>query len=349
VRDKVEKSGRTVYQTSVPQPHQHPLDSMIRALVLILGTLGFLSLFLSVFLVLNTISALLTQQVRQIGMMKAIGARAGQIAGMYVGMVLAFGVLALIVAVPLGIFGTRIIAHSIARLLNFDITTGGLPPQVLALEIVVAVIFPPLVALWPILKGTRITVREAITSYGVDAGGFGTSWIDRLVGRIHALPRPLLLSLRNSVRRKARLSLTLATLTLGGAIFMAVFSVRASALRSIEETISTWNHQLHISLNRSYRADRLVYEALKATMSHLQSQMIRKLTVAIQPIAIRPAIAITRIAPQSPARNVAAFDQEERNALTSGVLPAAVLGIAATCSILILGTCTCSCANDCAN
>jgi putative ABC transport system permease protein len=263
VRDKVEKSGRTVYQTSVPQPHQHPLDSMIRALVLILGTLGFLSLFLSVFLVLNTVSALLMQQVRQIGVMKAIGARVGQIAGMYVGMVVAFGVLALIVAVPLGVFGTRIITQYIARLLNFDITTIGLPPQVLALEIAVAVIFPPLVALWPILKGTRITVREAITSYGVDAGGFGTSRIDRFVGRVQALPRPLLLSLRNTVRRKARLSLTLATLTLGGAIFMAVFSVRASALHSIDETINTWNHQLHISLSRPYRADHLLVEALQ--------------------------------------------------------------------------------------
>ena len=82
-------------------------------------------------------------------------------------------------------------------------------------------------------------------------------------------------------------------------------------------------------------------------MSHLQSQMIRKLTVAIQPIEVRPAIATTRTTARSPARNVAASDQEERNALTSGVLPAAVLGIATTCSILILGTRTRSCAKDC--
>jgi putative ABC transport system permease protein len=263
VRDKVEKSGRTVYQTSVPQPHQHPLDSMIRALVLILGTLGLLSMFLSVFLVLNTVSALLMQQVRQIGVMKAIGARTGQLAGMYVSMVLVFGLLALIIAVPLGLFGTRIVIGSIARLLNFDSTTFGLPRQVFALEAAIALLFPPLIALWPILKGARMTVREAITSYGVDAGGFGQGRIDRLVGRVRALPRPLLLSLRNSVRRKGRLSLTLATLTLGGAIFMAVFSVRASALRSIDETIGTWNHQLHMTLSRPYRADRLLYETFK--------------------------------------------------------------------------------------
>lgn len=263
VRDKVEKSGRTVYQTTVPQPHEHPLGSMIQALVVILGMLGALSLFLSVFLVLNTIAALLMQQVRQIGVMKAVGARSKQIAGMYICTVLIYGLLALVVAVPLGIFGTRVVTAYIASLLNFDITTFGLPTQVLVVEVALAFIFPPLVALWPILNGTRITVREAISSYGVSAGSFGSGIIDRVAGRIRTLPRPLLLSLRNSVRRKARLGLTLITLTLGGAIFMAVWTVRASALHSIDETVNTWNHNLHLTLNQPYRTDKLKYEALK--------------------------------------------------------------------------------------
>jgi putative ABC transport system permease protein len=262
VRDKIEKSGYTIIQTTVPVPHQHPLDSMIRALILILGTLGFLSLFLSVFLVLNTISALLTQQVRQIGVMKAVGARADQVARMYIGMVLVFGALSLIVAVPLGLFGTRAITAFIAGLLNFDVTTVGLPVQVLGLQAVTAIVVPPLAALWPILKGARITVREAIASYGVESGGFGTGPIDALVSRVRIFSRPLLLSLRNTIRRKARLSLTLATLTLSGAIFIAVASVRASALLSIDETISTWNHQLRVTFSQTYRIERLVSEAL---------------------------------------------------------------------------------------
>ena len=47
-------------------------------------------------------------------------------------------------------------------------------------------------------------------------------------GRCACLSRPLLLSLRNTFRRKGRLALTLATLTLAGAIFIGVFSIRSS-------------------------------------------------------------------------------------------------------------------------
>jgi len=42
----------------------------------------------------------------------------------------------------------------------------------------------------------------------------------------HPYPRPLLISLRNTFRRRGRLILTLFTLTMGGAIFVAVFNVR---------------------------------------------------------------------------------------------------------------------------
>jgi putative ABC transport system permease protein len=42
------------------------------------------------------------------------------------------------------------------------------------------------------------------------------------------IPRPLLISLRNTFRRKGRLVLTLFTLTMGGAIFVAVFNVRVT-------------------------------------------------------------------------------------------------------------------------
>ena len=71
-------------------------------LIYLLGVLGFFALLLSSFLVINTIGALLTQQTRQIGVMKAIGARSRDIAGMYLITVLVFSLLSLFwVSVPL--------------------------------------------------------------------------------------------------------------------------------------------------------------------------------------------------------------------------------------------------------
>ena len=57
-------------------------------MILILGVLGLISLVASSFLVINTMAAIMAQQVRQIGVMKAIGAGRGQLMAIY----MAYGV-----------------------------------------------------------------------------------------------------------------------------------------------------------------------------------------------------------------------------------------------------------------
>jgi putative ABC transport system permease protein len=107
VRDKVEEAGYPIGYTSIPEPGTLPSNNATETISLVLGVLGGLSLFLSSFLVINTISAILAQQVRQIGVMKAVGARSGQIVGLYLALVAVYGLLALIIAMPLGALGAR--------------------------------------------------------------------------------------------------------------------------------------------------------------------------------------------------------------------------------------------------
>ena len=164
VGDKVEKGGRTVYWTQVPEPGRHWSSDNLNSMIVLLGILGTLALLLSGFLVVNTISALLTQQIWQIGIMKAIGGRARQIASLYLGMVLIFGLLALLIAVPLGVLGAYGFAGYTAGLLNFDIEQMSLSPGVLAQEVAAGLVVPVLAALYPVIAGTRITVREAIST-----------------------------------------------------------------------------------------------------------------------------------------------------------------------------------------
>ena len=161
---------------------------------------GALSLLLSGFLVVNTISALLTQQMRQIGVMKAIGANTTQLVGMYLATVLIYGLLALAIAVPLGGAGAYGFTRYLAQLINFDVLDYTTPPRVLALEVGAGLIVPLLAALWPVLNGARVSVREAISSYGLGKGRFGRSRIDRSLEHVRFLSRPLLLSLRNTFR-----------------------------------------------------------------------------------------------------------------------------------------------------
>lgn len=265
VTDKVESGGREVFFSYVPKPGKHPADEILPAIFLLLGALGLLSLLLSGFLVINTIAAILAQQVRQIGVMKTIGARAPQLTGLYLGMVAIFGLLALLIAVPLGAAAAYTLSNFLAQFLNFDVVYEGIPLRALALQVLVGILVPLLAALYPVINGARITIREALSSYGLGKGRFGHGPIDRLLISTQRsaawLGRPLLISLRNTFRRKGRLVLTMITLTLGGAIFIAVLSVRVSLAKTLEDAVRYNNFDVFIGFDRDYRDETIKQEA----------------------------------------------------------------------------------------
>jgi putative ABC transport system permease protein len=270
IQDKIEDGGRSILFMLIPPPGKSPLDFLIQAITLLMGALAVLSLLLSGFLVINTISALLAQQVRQIGMMKAVGARNRQIIGMYLVMVTIFGMLALVIAIPLGILGAYLFSGFIAGYLNFDVDHYRLPPDVLAAEIAVGLIVPLLAALYPVIAGTHISVRQAISEYGLGKGQFGSRWFDRWLLKPQQLPflrrylaRPLLLSLRNTFRRKTRLALTLFTLVLAGTIFITVFTLRVSMLGTLDQWLDYFRWDVAVQFERDYRVERIVTETLK--------------------------------------------------------------------------------------
>ena len=95
----------------------------------------------------------------------------------------------------------------------------------------------------PVINGSRITVLRALSGdLAGDENKPHTShqdrvpWFDYMLIRVTRIlaargihfPRPFIISLRNTFRRRGRLILTLFTLTMGGAIFIAVFNVRVT-------------------------------------------------------------------------------------------------------------------------
>jgi len=262
VRAETERSGRTVSWMWIPKPGTFAADDILAPMVVVLGTLALLSLFLSGFLLVNTTSALLMQQVRQIGMMKSVGARNGQLMRLYLGMVLIFGVLSLALAIPLASIVAYGITRYLAGLINFDFGGFRVPLEVVTLEIAVGLLVPLAAALLPVVSGVRVTVREALTSYGAGGNQFGRGHVDRMLQRVRGLSRPMLLSMRNTVRRKVRLLLTLATLALGGAIFIAVFSVRASLLTTLDQSTTYLNYDIRVDFDGAYDARAIESEAM---------------------------------------------------------------------------------------
>ena len=259
--DKVRASGVIVRGQRILDSDKHPLESILQTVLFILAALGTLAFFLSIFQIFNTISTLLARQVKQIGIMKAIGASQIRIVIIYLGLVFSFALLAMTIAIPGASFAARLLSLFLATLLNLNITNFEVPFQVVALEWGAGLMMPLVTALIPIINGTRITVREAISSQAISVN-FGSSFFDQFLNQIRVLPISLRYALRNTFRHKTRLAFTLMTLTVASTIFITLVSIRASLLLTIDDVAKYWLQDIEIDLQKSYRIEKIEHAGL---------------------------------------------------------------------------------------
>ena len=262
VKKRIEQAGKEVRFTQYFSSDEHIAMKFIKGLTNVLAGLGAGALLLSGFLLFNTISALLLQQTRQIGIMKAIGGGSVQIATMYIFLVLMFSCIALLVAVPSSFILAKLLAAYINTQFNVESSGMIIPWKVLFMQLGIGLIIPQLAALHPIWRGTSITAREAMSSYGAEQSESGDKWIDVVTGRFKSLSRPSLLSIRNTFRRKGRLILTVAVMTISGSIFITVMCAYDSMNATVADALKYFNFDASVSFQRSYRQG-AIKEALR--------------------------------------------------------------------------------------
>lgn len=242
---------------SLQPPDKHWAQETVDGVMLIVGVMAVLSVLLGLFLIANTVNAIVAQQIPQIGVIKAIGGSTAQVLMLYLSIALLYGAVAVLIAVPLGAW----LAYSITVTL---LTTFVIPPppdfqissNAIMQQIGIGLGAPLLTALWPIYSGVRLTVREAISNYGLDTT-FGRSGLDRLLSRLRFLPRTASLTLRNTFRRKGRVILTQLTLITAGVVFLMVVSSAASFTYTINNMTEALGLKVVINFQRPIRVDEL--------------------------------------------------------------------------------------------
>jgi len=262
VEAKVENNGGSVIRSSVFRSDKYPMAEMAMAILGILGVLGVLVVLLSSSLIVNTLNALFTQQLRQIGVMKLVGARGRQVMGMYLLMILAYSLLALAVAIPLGAWAGYGLALMMAGMFNATLQGFRIVPAAVAIQVIIAICIPLAAGFLPVRSGSKISVSRAISNdrMGGQAASSGlTGGLNRL--GVGLFSRPVLLSIRNTFRRKGRLLLTLFTLTMAGAIFIAVFNARASMEAYMDRLMQHFLADVTLSFDRPYRSARIAQAA----------------------------------------------------------------------------------------
>jgi len=242
----METQGLAVTRIEVPKPGKHPHATQMETLLFLLEAFGLIALFLSAVLVVNMISALLAQQIRQIGVMKAIGASVRQVMGIYYGMVLLLGLGGLVLGIPLAVFAGRGYSSFAANMLNFNIYDNSIGWPYIALQILVGLFVPLLAASWPIIRGSRISVREAMSDYGIAQQKNSGFRMPKFVSR------PFMFSLRNTFRQRGRLLLTLCTLAIGGAGFIVAMNVSASMNSTVDSKFDAQKYDVQFTFNQPH-------------------------------------------------------------------------------------------------
>lgn len=260
ITERLEKNNVSFNGLFIYNPGHHFGWEITQGVLFIMNLFGWMSVVLSSFLIVNTIVALMSQHTRQIGIMKAIGADAGQIFPMYLVLILTFGALAFAISAPLSFWAAGGFMQFISVFLNFDISSKAPFTDVVLLQAAVALLTPLVAAILPMLNGLRIPVREALGSYGL---GGSSQKAANAESRLGFIARPVLVSLRNAFRRKARVSLTLITLILGGAIFIGVFNLWASFDKAMDEVQGYFLADINVALNRAYKFEALRRMALE--------------------------------------------------------------------------------------
>jgi putative ABC transport system permease protein len=248
VKAALEAHGHAVTRVDVPEPGKHPHADLMGLLLLVLASFALFALVLSGALVMNLMAALMASQVRQIGVMKAIGGSRPQIARIYLSQALLLGAAAVLIGIGPGLLGGRAIVKALAVFLNFDIQSFAVPFWVFAVAGLLGLLAPLLSAAWPVWKGTAVPVCETLTSYGVSTSNFGVDSLERALVGVGGLARPVLLALRNAFRRRTRVLVTLGTLSLGGLFFMTALNVRASMIGTLDGLFAKMKFDLSVSL-----------------------------------------------------------------------------------------------------
>lgn len=262
LKKDLENRGFENIGVQAEKPDKHWGEDPSNAFVTILTVIGSFSLILSVFLVYNTVSALMVSQKKQIGIMKAIGAKKHQIIFIFLTVAFVYGFIALLLAIPLGALLSYFNLVLVTNFLNLDITYFYIPLHILLMVIFSSLIIPILAALIPVTSGAKITVREAISDFNIIKSAKNP--IDLLINKIRFFSRPVTFSLRNTFRQKGRLALTVITLTIAGTLFIAVIGVKSSMLLELDRLMGIYNYDLELFFGEKTDAKKAVNDAFKS-------------------------------------------------------------------------------------
>lgn len=255
VAQQLRESGYDVHEIQVPSPGKHPHQTQMSAVMSIFVIFSFLILVLGSILVATSMATLMVKQIRQIGVMKTIGATSIQVTGLYLVMIVIVCLIALIVAIPLSRLAAAGFYNQLAVLLNLEIRDSSIPYGVPLVQMASGILIPLAAAAVPVIRGSRISVKNALDNYGVTRKYIeNRSWVVRF-SQLGFITETFRLAIRNVFRQRSRLVMTLGLLAAGGAMFMTALNVSEAWKDNLKRIYQQRVYDLEVRLNNAVQVD----------------------------------------------------------------------------------------------
>ena len=263
----MDQSPYTIVFYLMNDPQHNVFLVGVRQFSQVLTVLAIVAVAVASVLVTTVITTVLAEQRQQIGAMKALGASRFDLFAIYLGMAFVYGLIGTVPAMLIGMPLGQAAARAAAPLASILLEDTSMPLLPIVAGILLGLGVPVLTAIIPVGYGTRISIRDAMTDQGIGAN-YGHGVLPRLMTYLPEMPLGVAQALNNIFLHKARLALTLLSLTLSVAAFMGVFAVFRTLNSVVGDIENTLNYQVSTDLT-----DIEVFDVVQGLLMNVQEQI----------------------------------------------------------------------------
>ncbi|GCE09449.1 ABC transporter permease [Dictyobacter aurantiacus] len=246
LQDALQNQHVRVLATTFPEPAIVPLQQITGIFTLLL-TLVILAICIDAILIFNTVTTFITEQTAIIGTMKTLGGTRWHIMRQYLGFVITCGALATMLGLSLGIAGGYALASTLAPSIPLALGPFTLPFNLILLAFLVGMGVPTLTALLPVWNGTRITIHEALSAYGISREK-ENAVLSHFAWRASWIPQTVWLGLRGFFRKRWRAFLAISMLSITGTSFLVVQTLTVSINHTVNSVFTNFHAQVEVDL-----------------------------------------------------------------------------------------------------
>lgn len=212
---------------TVRDPNSFTGSSELQTLLLLLRVFSYIGAALSSFLVANTIAAVMIEETRQIGVIKALGGTRWTTMRTYLTFASIVGISGGVVGWIAGLVGGRQLSEYLAGLSGLVLPGFSVSIHELILAVAVGLGVTLSSAAIPAWFSAQRRVAQLMASVGV-VSDFRRGLVQRATARLGSLSTMTVIGIRNLVRRPVRAWITLALVAVAVATFLATQAVSTS-------------------------------------------------------------------------------------------------------------------------